>query len=379
MTANIAFTDVDYSSDGYIRCGVSRQETSNLWIKLPYEARVNTDLIALALSTLCGTSFDEISFDLPIGPETKRKIETHTHATLKSPTGKDKSYRPGTDTALNFSGGFDSLAAMSILKNPHLISLDFGGRFAREKQFFQAYQPYIIETNITELGLNRNSWQFMGIGSILLKDELRLKHYAFGSIMAGSLNRLLAGPLDQYNSGLWAANEVGMRRINPVSGVTEIGTLNILLSQHYHVIVDSLKSLANPREDKFLRKWQMLTAVVEARGYPVRLPEPATRKSKRKWGESKATDLSSIYVMSKLGPDEVAETYSGGIPNAIRVALPRLDLDFFNRVNPHAYHNIPDQLRGRFLKRLAEFGLHPYERKDWAAAEKVAELLELPA
>ncbi|QPS34874.1 hypothetical protein [Brevibacterium casei] len=123
----------------------------------------------------------------------------------------------------------------------------------------------------------------------------------------------------------------------------------------------------------------MLTAVVEAYGYPVRLPEPATRKSKRKWGESKATDLSSIYVMSKLGPDEVAETYSGGIPNAIRAALPKLDLEFFNRVNPHAYHNIPDQLRGRFLKQLAEFGLHPYERKDWAAAEKVAELLELPA
>src|SRR5699024_6541660 len=106
------------------------------------------------------------------------------------------------EKVLNFSGGFDSMAALALEPNAHLVSLDFGGRFSRERQFFEKFQPNIIETNLVDLKLNRYSWTFMGIGALLFRDELNISSYAFGSIMAGSATQLVNHPIDQQKQGL---------------------------------------------------------------------------------------------------------------------------------------------------------------------------------
>lgn len=375
MGTSIEFTAVDYSSDGCITCEVHREDTQQLWIRLPYEASLSSDLIALALTTLCGTTFDRISLDLPVSPTTRALIEKQSRASLNAPEGKEKAHRPGSETALNFSGGFDSLAALAVLDDTNLISLDFGGRFARERHFFERFNTHIIETNIVDLGLNAHSWQFMGIGSILLRQELNLAHYAFGSIMASSLPRLLRGPADQYTSGLWASKLLGTKRLNPVAGVSEIGTLDIAVQQYPLVLLDALNSVANPKEDKFLRKLQMLTAVCKDNSMPINIPEPAITKSGRKWGDSLATDLSSLYVMSRIGVQAVSDSYADGIPESIVQALPTLNLDFYHRINPHAYANVPKPIRSRIFEKLMSFGLDPFERKDWNAADRVMDLM----
>lgn len=375
LNTSIRFTSIDYSSDGTISCEVQREDVQQLWIRLPYEAFVSPDVIALALATLCGTTFDSISLDLPVGPTAHAQIEKHTRATLHAPEGKDRSHRPGTETALNFSGGFDSLAALAVLENPLLISLDFGGRFSRERSYFKQFDTHIIETNIVDTGMNSYSWQFMGIGSILMRQELNLGHYAFGSIMAGSMPRLLRAPADQYTTGLWSNNMLAMKRLNPVAGVSEIGTLGIVTSLYPHAVLDSLESVANPQEDKYLRKLQMLTAVCDERNIPIRLPNATTRTSRRKWGDSQATDISSIYVMSQIGVESVYESYAQGIPKTVVDAIPNLDLDFYKRINPHAYANIPKSIRSDIYERLISLGLKPFERKDWSAADDVINLL----
>src|SRR5699024_12658626 len=115
--------------------------------------------------------------------------------------------RAGFRSALNFSGGFDSLAARVLEPHAELISLDFGGRFSRERKFFERFDPYVLETNLVDIGLNRYAWSFMGIGSLLMRYELQLGAYSFGSIMAGAGSRLAERPLEQRDRGLGAAQE----------------------------------------------------------------------------------------------------------------------------------------------------------------------------
>lgn len=375
MQRIIEFQDITYATDGTLSCTIRPPEPADLHIKLPFHAHLDHQTIALALATLCGTNYDEIKIDLPLGPQTKNTIQTHTKASLTCHEGADTVVRPGSNTALNFSGGFDSLAALALLDNPELVSLDFGGRFERERKFFSRFNSHIIETNLVDLGLNRNSWQFMGIGTILLRNELHIRHYSFGSIMAGSLGRLISGPQDQYHTGLWTNRALATRRLNPVAGISEIGSLRIVVQTYPQLLVDALRSVANPKEDKYTRKTQMLRAVCKDVGIPIELPRQEQPTRKLKWGQSLATDLSSIYVMTKLGVSEVAETYENGVPDAIADSISNLNLDFYTRINPHAYAGIPENVKSRLFEKLISRGFEPFHRHDWDDARRVLDLI----
>lgn len=375
MQHTIEFHDITYATDGTLSCTIERTEPADLHIKLPFHAQLDHQTIALALATLCGTHYDAIRIDLPLGPQTKNTIQTHTKASLTCRDGADTVVRPGSSTALNFSGGFDSLAALALLDNPELVSLDFGGRFDRERKFFNRFNPHIIETNLVDLGLNRNSWQFMGIGTILLRNELNIRHYSFGSIMAGSLARLISGPQDQYHTGLWTNRALATRRLNPVAGISEIGSLRIVVQNYPQLLIDALSSVANPKEDKYTRKTQMLRAVCKDVGVPIEIPKQEQSIRKLRWGQSLATDLSSIYVMTKLGVSEVAETYENGIPDAIADTISDLNLDFYTRFNPHAYTGIPSDLKSMLFGKLISRGFEPFYRHDWDHARKVLDLI----
>lgn len=53
-----------------------------------------------------------------------------------------------TGCILNFSGGFDSLAALYLMpEDTKLVAIDFGGWFEREKEFFKQFHPYTLKTN----------------------------------------------------------------------------------------------------------------------------------------------------------------------------------------------------------------------------------------
>lgn len=371
----ISFTDIDVSSDGWLRCNVTRETTEEFRILLPYSFTPSPDLIAASYASLCGQHFDEVEIALPIGPGQTKVLEKALEAKLIHLPGTDLRRRSGTQRGLNFSGGFDSLAAKEILQDAHLISLDFGGKFSREREFFDRFSPLTFRTNMTALKLNSYAWQFMGIGSILLRDELQLGAYSFGSIIAGSLPRLFSRPLDQSTGGIPVANALGMKLENPVAGVTEIGALQIVARNHPELLIDALMSVALPMEDKFQRKYQMVEAVTTQLNIPTRLPDAPTRSVKVEWGRSFATDLSSLYVIKILGVDYVSTSYAEGIPNNVVDALDDLDLSFMTRVNTQAYKGVNYQVMGDWYSRLTQNQLTPYERKDWIEVAKVIQLL----
>lgn len=374
--SSISFTKIDVSADGWLRCDVTRETTEELHIQLPYSFTPEPDLIARAFTTLCGTKFEKVHFDLPLGPDTSRQLGKILQADLSHAHGQDRRRRPGTDTALNFSGGFDSLAARSFLPKAHLVSLDFGGRFEREERFFRTFNPLAIKTNLTDLGLNRNSWQFMGIGSILLRDELNLANYSFGSIMAGSLPLLTNQPLDQSTGGMLVANELQMQVRNPVAGLSEISSLMMAVNTFPALLPRSLASVALPQEDKYRRKHLMLEAVGRRQGFAYQIDQEPLGAPRMKWGQSFATDLASLYVMKILGAEKVVSSYAGETPDSVIDFVEKSSFNFMERVNPHAYKGVDRATSGRWYQVMLENGIEPYYREDWIDAAAASDLLQ---
>ncbi|MGP5123007.1 hypothetical protein ACTXJU_08945 [Glutamicibacter ardleyensis] len=376
MAPKISFTDIDVSTDGWLRCNITRETTEQFRIQLPYSFTPSPDLIAAAYAAICGSAFDEVEIDLPISDSQAKVLESSLNARLTHRRGLDIRRRPGSQRGLNFSGGFDSLAAKEILQESHLISLDFGGRFSRERAFFDRFSPLVFRTNLVSLGLNTYDFQFMGIGAILLRDELQLGSYSFGSIMAGSLNRLFSRPLNQADGGIRVANALGMRLENPVAGLTEIAALYIVAKNSPALLADALMSVALPNEDKFQRKYQMLDAVSADLGLPIRMPDLPNRNSNIQWGRSFATDLSSLYVIKQMGEEYVAPSYATGIPQQVVDSIHEIDLSFMTRINPHAYAGVRPEVQAAWYGRLIQNGMQPYERQDWFDAATVMKLLK---
>lgn len=372
----ISFKDIAIDDNGRIECLVQRDDAQHLWIELPFDYKPSPDLVALALATLAGSAFTKVLIDLPIGPNTKGAIERFTKSTVCTPEGKDVRRRAGELNALNFSGGFDSLAAKVLLPGAALISLDFGGRFSRERNFFQLFRPHVITTNIVELGLNRYSWEFMGLGALLLKDELNISTYSFGSILGGSLPALIVQPRDQRNGGLSLASPVGLSVKNPVVGLSEIASMRLAVNEHLPLVNDILNSVALPKEDKFLRKAQMLRATATVHQLPLQIDPVPESKPRREWGSSFATDLSSLYTMKVLGFDEVAETYRNGVPKSVKEGIHGLDVTFLERFNPHAYAGVEPARLSKWYEILVSHNILPYTRSDWESAGKAISLLQ---
>lgn len=371
----ISFTDIDVSSDGWLRCNVTRETTEEFYIQLPYSYTPAPDVIATSYAMLCGREFDEVTIDLPLGPQQVKTFEESLRAKINHTPGRDVRRRQGVGNGLNFSGGFDSLAAMSILDDPHLISLDFGGSLAREREFFERFDPYIFSTNLIKLRLHRYSWQFMGLGSILLRDELQLGSYSFGSIMAGALPRLLTRSLNQGTSGIPVANALGMKRTNPVAGISEIAAIRIVAMNHPNLLMDALMSVAAPHEGKFQRKYQMLEAVISHLGLPMKMPMVPDRIANVVWGSSFAADLASLFVIQELGAEYIAPTFENGIPENVIEGMKNIDLSFMQRFNPQAYEGVDLHVLADLQSRMVKHGITPFWRKDWEEATKVVRLL----
>ena len=367
MAQSISFTEFDLSQAGHVSCTVTREGVEDeLWFDLPFAGTVAPDLLAAGLATLCGTVFDRVEMDLPLGPDTAEVIRVATRSELVHRPGRDIVRRKGRQHALNFSGGFDSLAARAVLPDCELISLDFGGRFSRERPLFERFSPHIVKTNLVDLKLNRNGWSFMGIGSILLRDELDLGVVSFGSIQAGSLPRLFTGPSSPSTQAMPSAPFLQV--VNPVSGVSEVGAMMITARAHPDALDDILASVAHPGEMKHYRKRLMLEAVSSRLGLTPNLSTERLPTSRPTWGSQFADDLSALYMMKVLGTARVVDVYDGGVPDTVLTMVEKTELTFFERFNPHAFSSLHLEQNAMLSSRLIQLGIVPYERTDWHAA-----------
>ena len=152
-------------SVGLIVCKYEDSKNSgDLYFELNMAVSPSNDLIAIALSTLCGRgNYQSIKFDFDISNQAAERIKDFCRAEIAcgihSKSSIEQNVLTKNKSALSFSGGFDSLAAKFLMPDDTvLISMDFGGKFAREREFFNEFDTHKVTTNLLETHLRANSW-----------------------------------------------------------------------------------------------------------------------------------------------------------------------------------------------------------------------------
>lgn len=373
---NIEFSDFgidDASVLGFT--AKDEQRESLLTFVMPERFMPAGDLIGLAISTMAGKKYDDIAIDLPLSPpHIQRVIGEVCDANVTAPVAEGGALpvAGGHNGSLNFSGGFDSLAAlMTLPKDTRLISLDFGGNFQRETDYFQRFHPTTLKTNFRTEGFANNSWSFMGIGSILLRDYLEIDTYGFGSIIEASpWNVRQTRPSN--NPHRWYG-EAELKQLNPVQGLTEVGTVMLLAEHCPEQIRDSLVSLAGPGSEKLNRKIVLLNIVADRFDYRLR-GEMDRAVPHFNFGKSFATDFLILYII-KNGGVGLARQLVGKIPEEVVSFVTQHRLDFYERVNPSFYEDVPLASKRLIYEKCLQAGIVPYTENDWADYRSVARLL----
>ncbi|MHA7303929.1 hypothetical protein ACX80E_01575 [Arthrobacter sp. TMN-49] len=359
-----------------VRTGVA-VEPDDLWFEFSKPVSLLTDNIAIALSTLCGRAFAAIHFDFAVSHAVLASVKALTLAEVSSAGHVTPVKVPRAGLQLSFSGGFDSLAALCLMPDEtNLVSMDFGGRFSRERAYFENFPTVTVSTNLVALGYNKHNWSFMGSGAILVSDHFRAKYLTFGGILEAFAGNLSPNPVAAKNTTPEPFKAAGYANAPYVLGLTEIGTLFVLAEYRPDHIRESLKSVASPGEEKLYRKQVLAQIVGDRLGKSIDLEiTPKPPKPDFAFGQSFALDFLSLYVAKHAG-QTVASDLVRDIPAEVFALSKKLDLTFFERANPNLYGSFPAELMGGIADRLAWAKMPFYTEKDWAEYAQVRDILK---
>mgnify|MGYP007064572847 CR=1 FL=1 len=350
---------------------VTSEGSFPLWFEFDRTLSTSTDAIAVALSTLCGTKYDQIHFDFPVAQDLAENISSFTRSSVTN-NGNEPSRQPlGSNITLSFSGGFDSLAAHRLLDGTgQLVSTDFGGWFEREAAFFEKFQPLVVSTNVRRTpnqqnSFARNHWTFMSIGAILTAEYLESGFHVFGTILgerfARKPGRRPVAPLDM----------LGIKNVPITDGITELGTAKILAQTDGPLVAESIRSLAGETDRKRLLKLILATVAAEELGVDVPLPDlPSEWDKPIAFDSSYTTALSTLYLIAK-GKAHLIEPLYLDIPESAYSIVQGLSLDFPMKVNTDFYSSLPRELATQIAPRFLDLGFSPYTESDWVEAKTV--------
>lgn len=349
-----------------------RTKPVRLKFRFDRELTVAADDLALALSTLCGKSFDRISFGFEVPEAISNDIAKWTESEVETSGVVDSTVRKLGGTVLNFSGGFDSLAAHFMLPEGHsMVSLDFGGRFGREQKFFREFSPIQIETNLVQTSMRKNSWSFIGLGSLLAASETRSKYCTFGSIIESTGFQRNTAHEKGFTFPPFAS--AGMTNAPTTQGISEVGTALVIAEHGAEFLAPSLRSLASPGEEKLYRKWVLATTALEEFGRPVPFKEVhSPERPHYEFGERFVIDLTAMMVAS-LGREDLASRLVRGLDQQRLSDARALDFDFMFKADRRMYKNYPDALRPALENALDRAGIHWYSAKNQNDAKEFRE------
>ena len=333
---------------------------------------VDHNQIAIVLSTLCGSVYDFVYMDLIVNKDIYNKIQKFINCKfhVKEISNELIEFCPGNNILVCFSGGFDSLAAYCILNecldNFYNVSLDFGGLFSREENFFKRFSTHVVKTNFVDLKLNRNSMSFMYIPIIFYAKHL---NGGYG---------LLADTLESGNNLFNRNDEVilsflGIKNFPLILGLTEVGTALIIINNASDLVDLSLCSLANPGEEKRYRK-QLFVEILSNIYCKSLFFKKVSDTNNIKWGNQIHADFLCLYLIKKGGVDKALKIIRG-IPNEAIDLANRLSLDFYEKVNVDFLDNLSDNYKFKILDKLLEFGIYPYNSVDYNEFDEVLEFL----
>lgn len=349
-----------------------KKDSVNLRFKFDRELCVTGEGLALALSTLVGKSYGRIRFEFAIPESTRRDIEKWTGAEVYAAGEERKTAYDSDGVVLNFSGGFDSLAARYLLPTGHhMVSMDFGGRFSREAKFFKEFDSIQVRTNLVSTSLRNNSWSFIGLGSLITLDATRAKYCTFGSVIEST--GLKRGTAHEKGLTFPPFASAGLTNAPATQGLSEFGTVMIIAQYCPGLLGKSLKSLASPGEEKLFRKWALAKAAFEYAGYDFPLSRiecpPVPHYS---FGERFVVDLTAMAMVSFGHTDLAMQLVRGLDAKKIRDAQ-ALSFDFMLRADGRMYSNYPNELRQDLEQSLQCAGISWYSQRDRDDADEFRE------
>lgn len=343
-----------------------------LYFKFSEEILVDDNQIATALATLCGQVYDFVFMDLKINHDVFSKINEYLEADFKTNgiLQDEIDFNYSDNLLLCFSGGFDSLATYELLNksdyNFDIVSLDFGGRFSREENFFKRFSPYVVKTNFVDLKLNRNSMSFMYIPIIFYSKYLDAGYGMLADVLESGYNLYKRSddvPLSFLN----------ITNLPLVLGLTEVGLAYILIKTRPELLNLSLESLANPGEEKRYRK-QLLIEILSEKYDEKVFFEKVGHTNAREWGDYITNDFLCLYFIKNAGIEEASKIMNNIPEEAIALAN-SLSLDFYERFNRDFLFEIPNEYRMLIKSRLCELNIDDYDNNDLEEYEKVIEFL----
>lgn len=376
VNSEAVFFSAPRTSEGFLRFRVRNAETEEeVAFHVPDDFHAHPDCMAACLATLCGTKYRAIHFDFPVSDPCSAAIGERTGAkvTASEPCQPRK---PGQAIALNFSGGFDSLAAFQLAPaQQKTVAVDFGPRFARERHFFETLHPDLIcATDFRQKGFDRNDWMFMGAVSLLFADYLDLAAISFGTIFEASAHNYRLTPAGASRMPL--AESIGLYDATFTRGLTEFGTAMIIDTYSPEMIDRSISSLADPGTEKRLRKRLLVDVVRHRRGCPAPdFDSYAYPKRKTAFGQSYAIDFLAL-VFAKFYGREAVSRWVDGLPADLEQKLAEIDFDWVFRFNPHFDVQIPEPLRRSVEERLSGARIERFRDEDWAGYRTVRRMLE---
>lgn len=331
----------------------------------------SNDAIALACGCMCGSAFERIRLDLPCSDGTREALKKFTGCEVLTkrgtPTCEVKPIRNDQPIVLlSFSGGTDSLAALSLLPRDkvRLVSTEFGGYFEQEEIGYSLHQPeYLLRTNLRSLDYHRNSWTFMGIGIILFSEYAQTPYFCFGTNLTDSLYHLMEKPPLADSPLRMPFSPLGMKQVCPTNGVGGAAILKIASHYYPEIMQEVFDSLALPGSKKRFHKELMLECVEKRFSEKIDV-ERAGMKDTCNFGELIETDLQLPYTIKHLGAERL-EAFVANIPQEIYDISQKYDLTFYERVYPVFLRTIPEGLRDYYLSRLEEAGVALYTQTDY--------------
>ena len=346
-----------------------------------FDIDVDADSVALALSTLCGTKYVKVGMELVVSESCRDAVAAFTRADV-SVKGTTPSLPPEKRDGppvylLNFSGGFDSLAAKALLPQEatKLVAIDFGGWFQREADFFQYFNPIVLKTDFRALKYDRASWTFMGAAAILFAKGLKAPHNVFGTILEAAPAQLAKKPGAGVFFSTPPFSDAGLSDVRITNGLTEVGTAMTVLRFFPEIAGRSLESLARPGSIKSYRKHLLIRLASKKLGITANLPsckEPDAPKPT--FGQTFGEDFLTFFEAKHLGR-ETAGKLVRDIPEDVFRLADSLSLEFYEKLNTNFLASIPAGWLPTYLARLAEAGIVPYSERDWEEFDQVRAVL----
>ena len=362
----IKFTSIIRENDNLIKFKCIEEIDENKYIydffyEFNQKNTPSNNALAVSFSCLVGKkNYDEIYIDLELNNNIIHDIKqcNECNVICKKNINSFFEYNKNNSLIINFSGGFDSLALKNIFdkNNIHLVSIDFGGNFIREYNFFKNFNPFIVRTNIRESNLFKKleskSWQFMGLGTVLYAEKLHSKYYSFGTILEADrdFNCNVTNKILPFSA-------LGLKNFSAINGLTEVATTKIVSLYTPNLVIQSLQSLSNIGTIKRLRK-DLLASIF------IKNIEIHNLKNFN-FGNDYVFDFLLFYFIKIFGINYMQNIIKN-IPQEIKIISSKLNLNFYNRVNPKSFITFNNcNLFNIYIQSLFKFNISIYNNNDY--------------